>query len=152
MKLNHLSNNEFVNYVSLYNTDPVVARLLDIINEGNIVSDLVDIGMNPITHTFDHDYSNLTPADYIEQLRKDKEWAEEEAADTEYKNSQLRKEVEEYKTTTLIDFIGLVKQELKTAQWSSEESRKIAEREKELRKEAEQKWDMWDKLHHGIRS
>jgi predicted RNase H-like nuclease (RuvC/YqgF family) len=109
---------------------------------GCILDDLEDAGMCPDTCTFENTYS---PGQYIRHLENEIDYLANE-------RNQLQDELHELKATTLIDFIANVKQELHTAKWSIEESRRVAQREKELRIEAEQKWEMWDKLHHGIRS
>jgi predicted RNase H-like nuclease (RuvC/YqgF family) len=109
---------------------------------GCILDDLEDAGMCPDTCTFE---GNRSPGQYIRYLEEEIDYLANE-------RNQLQDELHELKATTLIDFIAQVKQELHTAKWGLNEARKVADRERELRKEAENKWDMWDKLHHGIRS
>jgi len=144
----HLTDKELIDYIVKFSDDDEKVRLATYMErlEGSIIDDLMDAGMDETWCTFRSEWGGeYHPGQYIRLL-------EDEIRDRDYKINQLHKELEELKTTTIVDFIADVKQELHTAKWSIEESRRVAQREKELRIEAEQKWDMWDKLHHGIRS
>lgn len=138
MNLDALSERELVNYLLMYNTDPVVQRLLSVIecrqtDYDDLVDELVSVGMDRHYLVFDH---NDSPGEYISNLVRNVEGLEQE-------NSQLQEEVDELKTKTVLDFLGEVKRELKLAR---EQQYEAAQRTKKLQEELDQaksKLDTW---------
>lgn len=142
-----LTDRELIDYTIKFSTDPEKVRLATVCErtQGSIWDDLVDAGMDETYCTFTNEWgSHMHVGNYIRHLRDEIDIRDEEL-------HQLRQELEELKTTSLINFIADVKQQLTTAEFMVKEAQRSAKVESDLRKEAEQKWDMWDKLHHGIR-
>jgi hypothetical protein len=143
-----LTDKELIDYTIKFSDDAEKVRLATAIERvtGAIIDDLEDAGMDPTFCTFRSEWGGeYHPGRYITLLEDEIRIRDEEL-------HQLREELEELKTTSLINFIADVKQQLTTAEFMVKEAQRSAKAESDLRKEAEQKWDMWDKLHHGIRS
>jgi hypothetical protein len=151
MNYNSLSDKELLNYLDLYNDDPLVRRLLKILEEGSIVQELVDAGMDPTDRTFEHDWQHLSPGDYIEQLRRDMEYHIDERDEIELEKEHLEREVTRLSTMSLVKFIADVSEKLDVATSEMHRAQRIAENEKKLRQESEQKFEFWEKLNHGIK-
>jgi hypothetical protein len=151
MNYNSLSDKELLNYLDLYNDDPLVRRLLKILEEGSIVQELVDAGMDPTNRTFEHDWQHLSPGDYIEQLRRDMEYHIEERDEIEQEKEHLEREVTRLSTMSLVKFIADVHQTLEMNKSERDRAVRQSEHERKLRNEAEQKFEFWEKLNHGIK-
>ncbi len=151
MNYNSLSDKELLNYLDLYSDDPVVRRLLKILEEGSIMQELVDAGMNPNDKTFEHEWQHLSPGDYIVQLRRDMEYYIDERDELEQEKEQLEREVNRLSITSLVKFIADVHQTLEMNKSERDRALRQSEQERERRKEAEQKFEFWEKLNHGVK-
>ena len=146
-----MSTKELIHYLDLYSEDPVVRRLVQLVQEESIVQELVDVGMDPKDRTFEHDWQSLSPGEYISQLRRDMEYHIEERDELEQEKEHLEREVNRLSTTSLVKFIADVHQTLEMNKMDMNRYKRDAEHEKKLREEAEQKFEFWDKMNHGIR-
>ena len=144
-----LSNKEFINQLDLESTDPVVRRLLAIINDDSIRVELEEAGMDPVYCTFEYEWEHLHPADYIRKLKDDIEYYKRDIDDKDTEIYNLNKEINRLSTTSLVSFIADVQQTLETAKMEEGRARRIAEHEKKLREEAEHKFEFWEKLNYG---
>jgi len=144
-----LSNKEFINRLDLESTDPVIRRLLAIINDDTIRVELEEAGMDPVDCTFEHDWEHLYPADYIRKLRDDIDYYKRDIDDKDTEIYNLNKEINRLSTTSLVSFIADVQHTLETAKMEEGRARRIAENEKKLREEAEHKFEFWEKLNYG---
>ncbi len=151
MNYQTMSTKELVHYLDLYSTDPIVRRLVQLLQEESLVQELVNVGMDPVDRTFEHDWQHLSPGDYIEQLRRDMEYHIEERDEIEQEKEQLEREVNRLSTTSLVKFIADVHQTLEMNKMERDRAVRQSKKEQELRKEAEQKFEFWDKMNHGIR-
>jgi chromosome segregation ATPase len=79
---------------------------------------------------------------YISHLREEIDMRDDELR-------QLRDEVEELKTRSIIDFIQEVKQELKTAEYRVKQAQDARDEEHKARRKAERELEVWDVLTNG---
>ncbi len=151
MNYNNLSARELIHYLDLYSEDPIVLRLVKLLKEESIVQELVDVGMNPDTMTFEADYQHVSPGEYIDQLRRDVDYYVEERDSLENEVDELRQEVKRMSTIGIMNFVADVHHKLEMATLEKNRATRAAEEERKRREEAEQKFEFWDKLHHGIK-
>jgi hypothetical protein len=151
MNYNTLSDKELLNYLDLYSDDPVVRRLLKILEEDSLVQELTEVGMDPLARTFEHDWQHLSPSNYIVELRRDAEYYMDERDAMEQEKEQLEREVTRLSTMSLVNFVADVQHKMEMNTMELARANKRAEQERELRKEAEQKFEFWDKINHGIK-
>lgn len=151
MNYNNLSPKELVNYLDLHSEDPVVRRLIELLQEGSIVGELVEAGMDPNFNTFKDDWQDYSPGAYIEHLRSDLDYYVRESDELQSQVYDLEKEITRLSTTSLVKFIADVHGQLESAKMSEQRAVNKAETERKLRKEAEQKFEFWEKLNHGVK-
>ena len=145
MNTQQLSDHELISYTIKFSNDPEKIRLATVIERttGAIIDDLVDAGMDETYCTFRSEWGgNYHPGRYISLL-------EDEIRIRDDDIMQLRKELEELKTLTIMDFIQEVKQELTTAKYLVEQANQDRDAEKTARRRAERELEMWDVLTHG---
>ncbi len=87
MNLNHLSDNELIQYIIKHDDDPVRVRLAKIMDRmpGFILQRLEDVGMDPDTCMFENTYD---PGDWINHLTNEIEYLNRELHDTQEKLAQ----------------------------------------------------------------
>lgn len=141
--MNHLTDNEFIDYVLKFSTDPEKIRLATVMDRmpGCILDSLEDAGMDPETCLFENTWDC---GQYIRHLESEMDVYYEE-------NQQLRKELEELKARTVMDLIAELKQEIKTIEWMAAEARRERDYAEADRKLMKDKLSMWTKLNgHGV--
>lgn len=151
MRTEHLTTKELINYLDFTSTDPMVRRLIQLLQEEGLVHELVEVGMDPVGRTFEHDWQYLSPGNYIVQLRNDAEYYMDERNQMELEKDELEREVARLSTLSLVSFIADVQHKLEMTNMECARANKRAEQERELRKEAEQKFEFWDKMNHGVK-
>jgi len=151
MNYEAMSTKELIHYLDLYSDDPLVRRLVKLLQEESLVTELVEAGMDPVTREFENDWNQYSPGEYIRQLRSDLDYYVRECDDLQSQIQSLEKEVSRMGTVNLISFIADVHHKLEMAKMEQGRAERIAENEKKLRKEAEQKFEFWDKMNNGIR-
>ena len=72
MNYNAMSDTEFMHYLDIYNDDPIVRRLIGVLERtrGALVDDLVDAGMDARDWTFGDGWSRESPGQYIQDLQQ----------------------------------------------------------------------------------
>lgn len=135
MNLNHLSDNELIDYIIKHDTDPIRVRLATHMQRvsGAIIDDLVDAGMDEVWCTFENSYH---PGQYIRHLENEIEYLNDQA-------TQNLKEIEELKARTVMDLIAELKQDIRTAEYSMKEAYRERNKAVEEREEMKHKLDMW---------
>ena len=151
MNYETLSAKELIHYLDLYSNDPVVRRLVKLLQEESLVEELVEAGMDPVSREFEHDWEHLSPAEYIYKLKSDIDYYKQEVDDKDTEIFNLNKEVNRLSTKSLVSFIADVQQTLEFAKMEEGRAKRIAEHEKQLRQEAEKKFEFWEKLNHGVK-
>lgn len=136
--MNHLTDNELIDYTLKFDTDPVRIRLAQVMDNmpGAIIDSLEDAGMDPVFCTFENTY---LPGEYIRHLESELEIYQDE-------NIHLRKELEELKARTVMELIVELKQEIKTAEWMAAEARRERDQLKGDHDKMKSKLSMWTKL------
>jgi hypothetical protein len=145
MKTTHLTDQELVNHTIKFSNDPEQIRLATFMERtrGAIWDDLVDAGIDETYCTFDSEWgSRMHVGRYISHLREEISIRDEEL-------HQLREEVKELKTRTIMDFIQEVNQELTTAKYLVEQANASRDEEHNARRKAERELEMWDVLTNG---
>lgn len=152
MNYNHLTAKELIHYLDLNSTDPLVLRLVKLLQEESLVEELEEAGMDPVTKEFRDDGWNYRgPAEYIQHLRNDLDYYVRECDDLQNQVYDLEKEIKNLSTISLVNFIADVKHKLDMTIMEKDRANAKAEEERVKRKEAEQKFEFWDKMNHGIR-
>lgn len=145
MNTTHFTDEELINYTIKFSNDPEKIRLATAMERirGAIWDDLVDVGINETYCTFTSEWgSEMHVGRYINHLREELDIRDDELR-------QLREEVNELKTRTIMDFIQEVKQELTTANYLVKEAQAERDKEHQARRKAERELEMWDVLTHG---
>jgi hypothetical protein len=135
MDLKHLSDNELIDHIIKYDSDPIRVRLATHMQRvaGAIIDDLIDAGMDNTWCTFENTYH---PGQYIRHL-------ENEVQYLNHKLSDANKEIKNLQARTIMEVFAELKQEIKTAEFAKEmaiKDRQAAERKEE---EMKHKLDMW---------
>ena len=139
MNLEHLSDNELIDYIIKHDDDPIRVRLATHMQRvhGAVMDDLIDAGMDNTWCTFDSTYGgSYHPGQYIKHLESEVSYLNEKLIDG-------NKEIKDLQARSVMDLIGELKQEIKTAEWHMEEA--IRDKNKALEKEStmKSKLDMW---------
>jgi len=143
MNLNHLTDNELINYIIKFDNDPIRVRLATHMQRvaGAIIDDLVFAGMDETYCEFRSvvTESMYHPGGYIRHLEDEIEYLNEQAM-------QTQKELNELKARTVMDLIVELKQNIKTAEWGMKEAYREKERAEENERLMKNKLDMWTTL------
>lgn len=151
MNYQHLTAGELIRYLDLTSTDPLVRKLIQLLQDESLIYELESAGMDPVTREFKHDWEYFGPASYIEKLRNDVDYYVEECNNLENKVRELEGEVTRMSTVSLVNFIADVHHKLEMSKFEQGRAERRAEAEREARKEAEQKFEFWDKMNHGVK-
>jgi hypothetical protein len=151
MNYQHLTVKELIRYLDLTSTDPLVRKLIQLLQDESLVEELAEAGMDPVTQEFKHDWEYFGPASYIEKLRNDVDYYVEECNNLENKVRELEGEVTRMSTVSLVNFIADVQHKLEMNKLETARANNRAEAERAARKEAEQKFEFWDKMNHGVK-
>lgn len=152
MKYDVMTVRELIHYLDLYSTDPVVRLLLDKINNEDLVSQLVDVGMDPVTNTFDDDRMTFYPGEYIEHLRRELFDVRDELDDLQYRYDDVVEQRDELKTRNIMDFIEEVRQEQRTNQDLVKEAMGVVQTYKQENERLKEQIDMWARMNQEERA
>lgn len=145
MNLNQLSDLELINYLDLHSDDPLTRRLVDMLSatRGGIVSDLVEAGMDPNTWTFEDDYQNYHPGDYITHLKKELDYANDDKWVAEQERNDMREERDRLKIRSVIDVLAEAQTAILTANSLTREAVRTADKASEENKLLREQLGMW---------
>ena len=152
MKYESMTVRELIHYLDLYSTDPVVRLLLDKINNEDLVSQLVDVGMDPVTNTFDDDRMTFYPGEYIKHLRKSRDYSSEEYDELKYRFDDLEESYNELKTRSIMDFVQEVRQEQQASADLVKEAMGTVNAYKKENERLKEQIDMWARMNHVERA
>lgn len=140
MNLNHLTDNELIDYVIKHDSDPIRVRLATHMQRvvGAIIDDLELAGMDDTYCEFRSVVTEgrYLPGQYISHLE----------GEIEYLNMQREqdaKEIQELKARTIMDLIAELKQDIKSAEWAKDEAYKERNQARENESRMKEKLDMW---------
>jgi hypothetical protein len=140
MNLNHLTDNELIDYVIKHDDDPIRVRLATHMQRvsGEIISGLEDAGMDDTWCTFESvvNCNQYHPGQYIRHL-------EDEIQHLEFMLEQERKEIQSLKARTIMDLIVELKQEIRTAEFVRDEAVRDRRYAEENEAKMKSKLDMW---------
>ena len=152
MKYESMTVRELIHYLDLYSTDPVVRLLLDKINNEDLVSQLVDVGMDPVTNTFDDDHMTFYPGEYIEHLRKGRDYSSVEYDNLKWQFEDLQESYDELKARSIMDFIEEVRQEQRANADLVKEAMGTVHAYKKENERLKEQIDMWAKMNQAERA
>lgn len=140
MNLNHLTDDELMDYVIRYDTDPVRIKLATVMQrtKGAIMDDLLDAGMDDTFCEFRSivNEGRYHPGKYISHLENEIEYLQDRL------NQEL-KEIENLKARTIMDLIAELKQEIRTAEFVRDEAVRDRRYAEENEAKMKSKLDMW---------
>jgi hypothetical protein len=140
--MNHLTDNELIDYIIKFSDDPEKIRLATHMErvKGAIIDDLIDAGMDETWCTFRSEWGGeYHPGQYIRLL-------EDEIADRDFQLKQLHDELEEQKARTIADLIAELNQEIRTQKFLTEEAVKYKREAQAEAEDAKEKLKMWNHL------
>ena len=146
MNLDHLSNDELLEYLDKHSTDPLIKRLVNVLMEKQygLVSDLLAAGMDEQTWTFSPDnYNKYYPGQYISHLHNELDYADNELKDCEFQLKQAKKEIEDLKARTVAELIAELHQEVRDANHRTAEAEKWRRKAQEEVETTRDKMKVW---------
>ena len=146
MNLNHLSDNELLDYLDRYSEDPVVVRLVGFLRatHGGLISDLEAAGMDPMDWTFRSDsYNRYYPGQYITHLEREVEYAEEELELAQRELEDANEEIRKLKARTVVQLLTEMENQVSNAKANAYSSQRETERVTEENKTLREKLGMW---------
>jgi hypothetical protein len=145
--MNNLTDKEFIDRMYLLSTDPVVLRLIGIINNNkfdSVVDDLVNVGMDPTEMQFSSDYGWDSPGEYIRHLREDVEFLTEEINDKERRINDLQHKVKDLSARGVATLLAEMQQLVRDAEVDKKEAKRRADSLFEENSDLRQKLGMWN--------
>lgn len=138
VNLSHLSDDELINHLLMFNTDPVIARLVDMVitTERDIFRDLVCAGMDPEELTFDNTY---TPGEYINHLKNELDYYSDE-------NDELAGKVRKLEARTVAELIAELGEQTQQSERRAQTANKEMSRALEAERTALEKLKIWNAL------
>lgn len=140
MNLNHLSDNELIDYIIKHDTDPIRVRLATHMQRtrGAIIDDLVQAGMDDTYCEFRSIVNENTyhPGAYISHLENE----------IDYLNGQRdqdAKEIQSLQARTVAELIQELNQQITTEQYSARMAREAKYEAEEKARVATEKLSMW---------
>lgn len=145
MKNLKLTYKELVNYLDLYNDDPMVRQLLAYIDEKEemIIEGLVDAGMDPDDCRFEGDNGWSLPGPYIHDLRNDVDFYRREMQEWEEKYEDMKDERDRLKSRSVADLLSNMQELIKRAEAEAREADRILTQYKARNKDLEEKINVW---------
>lgn len=143
--MTNLTLNELVHYLDLTTNDPLVRRLVDMLLAGEsvVVQELISAGMDPVEHTFKHDYDTVSPGEYIELLRSDIAYYKEEANDWETQHHKMKQERDRLSARTVVELLNDMQFKLNQAESDRNQATRVVENLKKKNAELEEKINVW---------
>ena len=136
--MNHLTDNELIDYILKFSTDPVQVRLAKVMDNmpGFILQRLEDVGMNPETCLFENTYD---PGDYINHLEGEIEWRDREL-------QELQDKLQELEAMTVLEFMDNVRRKLESEKQNNQRLQREITQANQERDHMKSKLSMWAKL------
>lgn len=140
MNLNHLTDDELIDYVIKHDDDSVRVKLATVMQrtKGSIIDSLVDAGMDETFCEFRSVVNEgmYHPGQYINHLENEVEYLQGQI-------NNLYKELENLKARTIMDLIVELKQEIRTAEFVRDEAIRDRRYAEENEAKMKSKLDMW---------
>ena len=146
MNYESMTARELVHYLSMYNDDPLVRRLVSLFSNDSLVTELVDAGMDPDTQLFQIDWGHESPGEYIQSLRNSLRDAEDEASEWRHRCEDLEEQLEQLKTRSIMDFIDEVRHVKRNSEELVSDAMKTIKAYKDENESLKEKIDMWGRM------
>ena len=148
MNYNAMGDSELLHYLDLCSEDPLIRRLVNILatTRGGLITDLENAGMNTNTWTFETDWQDMYPGDYIIYLRRQLEQAEEDYEDVKRCKEELEDECDRLKQRSILEFLKEVEREKINSQDLVREAMKTVKAFKDENESLKEKIDMWGRM------
>lgn len=145
MNYNAMTDLELLHYLDIYSDDPLIRRLIDVLakTRGAIITDLEDAGMDPQTWTFGDGWNKQFPGQYITDLEKQLEYANDELGGVKDRLEQAEEERDNLKARSIMQFVEEVWQEKKANAHKVSEAQKEINQVKEQNAKLREQIDMW---------
>lgn len=146
MKNIKLTYKELVNYLDLYNDDPMVRQLLAYIDEKEemIIEGLVDAGMDPDDCRFESDHGGWhLPGPYIQELRSDADFYQREMQEWQEKYDDMKSERDRLKARSVADLLADMQEKIRRAEGQAQDADRIATQLKARNRDLEEKINVW---------
>lgn len=143
----NLTYNELRDHLDRYNTDPLVRRLLAFINdkEENIIEGLIDIGMDE-DGRIEGDDGWYLPGPYIQKLRQDASYFEDEAHSWEEKYEDMKDERNRLKARSVAELMKEMEERIRRAEVNAREADRVATQLQQKNADLEEKINVWSIL------
>ena len=151
MNYDSMTARELVHYLDLYSDDLLVRRLVKLFTHEELITELVDAGMDPETQMFRVDWGHESPGEHIQGLRNSLEHAQNEADDLRDRCEKLQEEVEQLQTRSIMEFIDEVWQEKKNNANLVKDAMATIQAFKNENENLKEKIDMWGRM-NSVRS
>ena len=141
----NLTYNELRDHLDRYSTDPLVHRLLEMINdkEENIIEGLIEVGMDPIDCRIEGDHGWSYPGPYIQELRNDADFYRREMHEWEDKYTDMKAERDRLKSRSVADLLSNMQELIKRAEAQAQDADRIATQLKARNRDLEEKINVW---------
>lgn len=140
MELNHLTDDELIDHVIRYDTDPIRVKLATVMQrtKGAIIDDLVYAGMDETFCEFRSIVNETTyhPGQYISHLEDEVKYLEDRLA-------QELKEIQNLKARTVAELIQELNEQIETEKYNVRVAREYQQKAEKKAEEATHKLDMW---------
>ena len=144
MNLSTLGDLELVNYLSKHNTDPIINRLVKIIQgDEGAYAGLIEAGMDQSSWTFSHNYDYYLPGEYIEFLKNELDHLESELDLAKDELEQMTDERDSLKARSIMDLISEMKNVRDSAVRAMNDANRKAALVQEKNDELEEKINVW---------
>ena len=145
MNYNAMSDTEFMHYLDIYNDDPVVRRLINVLarTRGALIDDLESAGMDSQSWTFGEGWNKYSPGQYIEELRNDVRHAESELELAQEELEQAINERDQLKVRSVMQLIEEVNKEKTRCSLIASNAMKEANQVREENDKLREQIDMW---------
>lgn len=145
MNLDFLTDDELIRYLDNTSTDPIVRRLVDIFvkNDDMIFRQLVDVGMDR-DGRFETDYEYKPVGEYIEHLRSELSYYQNEAEDLEYRLEDEKERVKQLGARSIASVMAELNEQIRTVDKKAvqaEQERKRAVEDRDLAREQLRAWN-----------
>lgn len=145
MNYNAMSDAEIMHYLDLYSEDPLVRRLIGVLErtQGALINDLVDAGMDAQDWTFGDGWSQSSPGQYIQELRRERDQAESDLRLAQHELEEVIHERDQLQTRNIMQFIEEVHEEKKSNRDKTDAAYREANRMREENAKLREQIDMW---------
>lgn len=136
--MDHLTDNELIDYIIKFDTDPIRVRLASVMDNmpGAIIDSLEEAGMDPVFCTFENTY---LPGEYIRHLENEIEFLNNELYEAQDK-------IKRFEARTVAELINELKAYTDLADTNVRRAERAQREAEKERDHAKSKLSMWAKL------